>query len=299
MPQKVGRAPTAERQAAPATPLSGRSLPVYVALTLAAFAGNYFATPLFFGLEFLFGSIFALLAVQLYGPLWGTAAAAVAASYTYFLWGHPWAAVIFTVEALVVGLLAPRFKQNVLLADGLFWLLLGMPLVALFYGTVMDTGTTATVMVMLKQSVNGIGNALVASLLLTHTRIHALAGAAERETVPLRQMIFELLVAAVLIPLLVLVVLSTHQDLRKLEGDLLAQLDQTADSLASRIGNWRDRHLGAVVELANGAAKSGAPLAELQPQVELVQRIFPELASVYLADADGRVVAVSPQRAPT
>ncbi len=297
-PERIGRAPTAERQAAPATPLSGRSLPVYVALTLAAFAGNYFATPLFFGLEFLFGSIFALLAVRLYGPLWGTAAAAVAASYTYFLWGHPWAAVIFTVEALVVGMLAPRLKQNVLLADGLFWLLLGMPLVALFYGTVMESGTAATVLVMLKQSVNGIGNALVASLLLTHTRIHTLAGAAERETVPLRQMIFELLVAAVLVPLLVLVVLSTRQDLRKLEGDLLAQLDQTADSLASRIDNWRDRHLGAVVELAKGAADSGAPLAALQPEVELVQRIFPELASVYLADADGRVVAVSPRLDP-
>jgi signal transduction histidine kinase len=269
-------------------------LPVYVALTLAAFAGNYFATPLFFGLEFLFGSIFALLAVQLYGPLWGTAAAAVAASYTYFLWGHPWAAVIFTAEALLVGVLAPRLKQNVLLADGLFWLLLGMPLVALFYGGVMESGATATLLVMLKQSVNGIGNALVASLLLTHTRIRALAGAGARETVPLRQMIFELLVAAVLVPLVVLVVVSTRQDLRKLEGDLLAQLDQTADSLASRIVTWRDRHLSAVVELAKGAAQRGAPLSTLQPEVELVQRIFPELASVYLADESGRVVAVSP-----
>src|SRR6185503_2596542 len=165
-----------------------------------------------------------------------------AASYTYFLWGHPWAAVIFTVEALVVGLLAPRVRHNVLLADGLFWLLVGMPLVALFYGVVLASGADATLLVMLKQSVNGIGNALVASLLLTHTPIRALAGAAERETVPLRQMIFELLVGAVLLPLLVLLVLSTRQDLRKLEGDLLGQLDQTADSLASRLDNWRERH---------------------------------------------------------
>ncbi|HET9767697.1 MAG TPA: sensor histidine kinase, partial [Thermoanaerobaculia bacterium] len=289
------RAPTAERPASPTSPLSGRSLPVYVALTLAAFAGNYFAASLFFGLEFLFGSIFALLAVQLYGPAWGTAAAAVAASYTYFLWGHPWAAVILTVEALVVGLLAPRLKHSLLLADGLFWLLLGVPLGALLYGGVMETGAAATLLVVLKHSVNGICNALVASLLLTHTPIGRLAGAGERQTVPLRQMVFELLVAAVLVPLLALVVVTTRQDLRKLEGDLLAQLDRTADSLASRIGTWRDRHLRAIVELANSAADRGLAPAALQPDVEMVHRMFPELATVYVADAAGRVEAVAPR----
>ncbi|HXT49585.1 MAG TPA: ATP-binding protein, partial [Thermoanaerobaculia bacterium] len=269
-------------------------MPVYVALTLAAFAGNYFSYPLFFGLEFLFGSIFALLVVQLYGPLWGTAAAAIAASYTFFIWGHPWAAVILTAEALVVGLLAPRLKQNLLLADGLFWLLLGAPLGAFFYGVVLQSGTTAMTLVVLKQCVNGICNALVASLLLTHTPIGRLAGAGERQTVPLRQMVFELLVAAVLVPMLALVALSTRQDLRKLESDLRGQLDQTAASLASRIGSWRDRHLNAIVELARSAGERGLEPAALQPEVELVHRMFPELASVYVADGAGVITAVAP-----
>ena len=154
-----------------------------------------------------------------------------------------------------------------------------MPLVALFYGGVMETGATPTLLVVLKQSVNGICNALVASLLLTHTSIRRLAGAGERQTVPLRQMVFELLVTAVLVPLLALVVSTTRQDLRKLEGDLLAQLDQTADSLASRIGTWRDRHLRAIVELANSAAERGLAPAALQPDVEMVHRMFPELAT--------------------
>src|SRR6185436_5145209 len=248
---------------------------------------------LFFGLEFLFGSIFALLVVQLYGPAWGTAAAAVAASYTFFLWGHPWAAVILTAEALVVGLLAPRLKQNLLLADGLFWLLLGAPLGAFFYGVVLQSGTTAMTLVVLKQCVNGICNALVASLLLTHTPIGRLAGAGERQTVPLRQMVFELLVAAVLVPMLALVALSTRQDLRKLESDLRGQLDQTAASLASRIGSWRDRHLNAIVELARSAGERGLEPAALQPEVELVHRMFPELASVYVADGAGVITAVA------
>ncbi|HEV8632406.1 MAG TPA: ATP-binding protein [Thermoanaerobaculia bacterium] len=287
---------TAERPVAPTSPLHGRSLPVFVALTLASFAGNYFATSLFFGLDFLFGSIFALLAVVLYGPVWGTASAAVAASYTYFLWGHPWAAVILAAEALTVGVLAPRLRHNLLLADGLYWLLLGMPLAALFYGGVMASGAEPTLLVMLKQSVNGIFNALVASLLLTHTRLRTLAGVDERRAVPLRQVIFELLVTAVLVPLLALVVVGTRQDLRKLEGDLLSQLDQTADSLSSRIGSWRERHVQAVVQLATVASEAGvAASPELQRDVELLHRAFPELAVVYVADAAGQLVAADPQ----
>jgi signal transduction histidine kinase len=289
------RGPTAERTAIPTSPFTGRSLPVYVALTLAGLAANYLPTPLFFGLDFLFGSIFSLLAVQLYGPLWGTASAAVAASYTYFLWGHPWAALILALEALSVALLAPRLRQNLLLADGLFWVLLGMPLVALFYGAVLQSGGSVTLLVMLKQSVNGIFNALIASLLLTHSRLRKLAGAIERETVPLRQMIFELLVAAVLVPLLVLVAVANRQDLRRLEGDLLRQLDQTSDSLANRIGTWRDRHQRAIVELARSASRAPGPLAARQGDLELTHRMFPELATVYLADAAGTVAAVDPR----
>ena len=292
---RSGRAPTVEQPAAPTSPLSGRSLPVYVALTLAAVAGNYFATPLVFGLDFVFGSIFSLLVVQLYGPAWGTASAAIAASYTYFLWGQPWAAVVLTAEAAVVGLLAPRLRQNVLLADGLFWLLVGMPLIVLFYGGVMDTGPAATVLVMLKQSVNGICNALLASLLLTHTRLRALAGAGPRANVPLRQVVFELLVAAALLPLVVMVVAGTRQDLRKLEGDLLAQLDQTTASLASRIGAWRERHVLAIAELAKSAGEEGVPLVELQRAVELLHRSAPELATVYVADAGGTIATIDPR----
>ena len=107
-------------------------------------------------------------------------------------------------------------------------------------------------------------------------------------------MIFELLVAAVLVPLLALVVLSTRQDLRKLEGDLLAHLDQTSESLASRIGTWRDRHLRAIVELAKSAGERGLAPAALQPDVELVYRMFPELATVYVANGAGFVEAAAP-----
>ena len=53
---------------------------MYVALVLAGLAGNYFASPLFFGLDFVFGAIFTLPLVLLYGAAWGTAGTLIAAS---------------------------------------------------------------------------------------------------------------------------------------------------------------------------------------------------------------------------
>ena len=40
-----------------------------ILLTLCGYLGNYFSINLFFGVDFLFGSIFTLLAVYLYGEV--------------------------------------------------------------------------------------------------------------------------------------------------------------------------------------------------------------------------------------
>jgi hypothetical protein len=126
---------------------------------------------LFFGVDFLFGSIAVLIIVSLYGMEWGTLAAMIAASHTFFLWEHPYAAIILTFEALVVGWWLRRKRQNLLVLDGFYWIFIGMPLVWLFYDGVMGVQDQAVLLIMLKQSVNGMFNALIASLLLTHSPI--------------------------------------------------------------------------------------------------------------------------------
>jgi choline-glycine betaine transporter len=64
----------------------------------------------------------------------------VAASRTFFLWGHPYAWAIFTLEALVVGLLVTRYRRRPLVADFVFWALLGLPLLIVTYGGIMGVG---------------------------------------------------------------------------------------------------------------------------------------------------------------
>ena len=55
-----------------------KSVTALALLIIAGFLGNYFTIPLFFGADFLFGSIAVLLVLYFYGLGWGMLAAVVA-----------------------------------------------------------------------------------------------------------------------------------------------------------------------------------------------------------------------------
>lgn len=141
---------------------------LFILLILAIFGvlGNYLNLPLFFGVDFIFGSIAVLMAVRMLGLAGAITVALIAGSYTYFIWGHPYAMIIFTAEAIAVGLLWQRKISSLALADILFWLIAGIPLVWLFYNGVMNMEQTPTLMIGLKQAVNGVANAIIATYLL-------------------------------------------------------------------------------------------------------------------------------------
>ena len=62
-----------------------RSKALLVTLLCLSFAGNYFSIPVLFHADWLFGSVFAMLVVRLYGWRWGTIAAVISAVYTIVL----------------------------------------------------------------------------------------------------------------------------------------------------------------------------------------------------------------------
>ena len=148
--------------------ISNRFVFVPILLIIGGFLGNYFTIPLFFGADFLFGSIAVLLVLYFYGLTWGLLAAAIIHAYTFVLWGHPYGIVNFTCEALFVGIFLHRGRRNIVVLDGLFWLLIGMPLVFVEHGVIMHMDIMTTFFIMLKQSVNGVFNALLASLIVCY-----------------------------------------------------------------------------------------------------------------------------------
>ena len=139
----------------------GRRVAVVV-LTALAVLGNVCPLPLFFGIHLLLGSTAAVLALLLWRGWTGLAMAVLASLYTWKLWGHPWAIVIFTGELLWLSLAINRWNGprsndsngQIILWDIAYWALIGVPLVLLFYGGILriDQANVAVVAVLIRPS---------------------------------------------------------------------------------------------------------------------------------------------------
>ena len=94
---------------------------VLLSLIALGLIGNYFKYPIFLNIDFLFGSIFVMIALQVLGLGSGIAVGAITAVVTYFLWNHPYAIVIMTLEVSAVGLMMRHKNIGVVLADAIYW----------------------------------------------------------------------------------------------------------------------------------------------------------------------------------
>jgi len=235
-------------------------LPLLLGLVVAGLAGNYFKFPIFLSIDFLFGSVFAMLALQLCGVWRGTLAAALIAGMTFVLWNHPYAIVIMSAEVLLVGLLMRRYPMGMLAADALYWLLLGMPLVYLFYHLVMGVPHSNAAITMSKQAVNGVANALLARLLF--------AGIAHRFRpghVSLHELLGNLLTAFLLFPALALLALGSRADFVEVDAGLRSALRNNSASLSGHLERWLQERTHAVVAMSELAATESAQ--QMQPRL--------------------------------
>jgi signal transduction histidine kinase len=198
------------------------------ALAGLAVAGNVAHVPLLFGVDFIFGSVAALVALVWLGPAAGLAAAVAGGLYTLHLWGHPYALIILTLEVAVVALLIRR-DWYLVAATALFWALLGGPLALAFYSGPLGMEPGAAGLIALKQPVNGIFNATVASFALLALQIFTPFGPqAPAGNIRLGHLLFSLFVTLSLLPGMGLMVAESWQDRQELERSLAERMDLAA-----------------------------------------------------------------------
>ncbi|MEA5470859.1 ATP-binding protein [Spirulina sp. 06S082] len=270
-----------------------RSLLVLITLIIVGLVGNYFQLPFAFSVYFLFGSIATLIIAQLYGIFWGSFAAALASVYTIISWYHPYAFIIFTVEAIWVGWGLRRKSNDLLFLDTLYWLFIGMPLVGIFYKYALGLDNILTIIVMVKQSVNGIFNALIASLIISYFPVYRWSARSQiSKTQSFEQTLINLLVAFVLLPALLLIALDSREAMQYEETIVDTQLEVATTDLSSEFQSWYERNQKGLQELVKIADKDNFKNENnLQGSTELTQRIFPAFEAVYLLDRNGKEIA--------
>ncbi len=256
-------------------------------LIAAGLAGNYFNFPLFINIEFLFGSIFALLALQLFGFGSGVMTAALIACSTYILWNHPYAIIILTVEVATVGLLTKYRKIGFVLADTIYWLIIGMPLIYVFYHIVMHVPLGNVSIVMTKQAVNGIANALVARLLFTGYMLST-----RSLLMPYREMIYNLLAFFVLCPALIMLAIGSKADYAETDRHVKATLIQDSRRLTDLLETWVVNRKSAILNLAKMSA-SRSP-QQMQGYLEQAKKSDVNFIQTALFKGDATTTAFYP-----
>lgn len=259
----------------------------YLVLVAAGLAGNYFKYPIFLNIDFLFGSIFAMLALQLFGTGRGIVAAILIAAVTYLHWNDPYAILIMTVEAATVGWVINRYRIGLVLADALYWLILGMPLVYLFYHIVMGVPVGNTTIAMTKQAVNGIANALIARLVFT-----ALVLSSRNALIAYRDLIYNLLAFFALCPSLVLMGIASRVDFTETDQSIRAELLRNSRSISNRLDIWVQDRVPALVSLAGLAATLNSQ--EMQARLEQARAADGNFLRVGLLDKSATIVAQAP-----
>jgi signal transduction histidine kinase len=264
-----------------------RSIPLFIAVVAFGLAGNYFKFPIFLNIDFLFGSIFAMLALQLVGLGRGVLAAAMIASFSYILWNHPYAIIIMTAEVAVVGWLMERRKIKMVLADTLYWLLVGMPLVYLFYHLVMHVPFSNVAITMIKQAVNGIANAIVARLL--YTGFVLLSRSA---TISFSDIACNLLTFFVLYPALIMLAVSGRTDFNEIDRTIRTTLIRDGERVNHLLATWLYNRKTAVMNLADLAAT--ATLPQMQFHLGLAKKSDTNFLRMGLLDQEATVKAYHP-----
>ncbi len=273
-----------------------KSFTALLVLLIAVIAGNYFKVALFFGVDFLFGSIAVLITIYLFGTGWGVFAACITGIQTILLLNHPYAAIVYICEALFVGLLLRRQQQNILLIDTLYWLFIGMPLVWLLSYIFLHLDFTAILLIMLKQAVNGICNALIATLITTYLPVAQWRGSHKTiEKVSLEKNLVNILTSFVFFPLLILIFLDGSRVTNHIQYDIQNELTSTSTVLVKQLQSWYQQRISGLEKLAQIATENNLnPSISLQQNTEIVQSLFADLDNIQINDAGGNTIASTP-----
>ncbi len=264
-----------------------QTLPLLLALIAAGLAGNYFKFPLFPKIDFIFGSIFAMLALQYCGFGRGILAAAIISSYTYILWNNPYAIIIMTAEVAVVGYLMKHRKMGMVLADALYWLIIGMPLCYLFYQLAMHLALSNTFIIMVKQAINGITNALVARLIFTGLSLRS-----RSSLTSYRELVYNFLALFVLLPTMIMLVTGSRADFSETDRQIRSTLMHDIHSLELRLETWVKNRKSAIINLAEMAATRSPQ--QMQPYVEYAKKSDLNFRLVGLMDRNAITTAFYP-----
>ncbi|MBW1783811.1 MAG: response regulator [Deltaproteobacteria bacterium] len=263
-------------------------IPLFILLIAAGLTGNYYPISIL-NLHFILGSVFAMLALQVFGLGWGILAAAIISSYTYLNWNHPYAIMTMTAEMMIAGWLFSRRKVALVMADTVYWIFIGIPMGFCCFYFIAHLPASNGLFLMMKQSINGIVNALIARLIFTGYALRS-----KSSTVSFRENLSNLLAFFALCSMLIMLISGSRTDLNETERQIREQLLRDSLRLTDSLNDWmRDRER--LIEQLAIMAQTRTP-AQMQTRLAEARASDRNFLRIALIDREGTVIAYSPPK---
>lgn len=201
------------------------------------FAGNVWAPGLFTGFNYLLGSVGVLLILRLFGLAPALVAALLAAAWCKQLFGHFYPLLWLGLEPLFVWYWCRRRPQDsMIMADTVFWVALGGPLVLVVFLAVLGMPLLGTGAAALMYATIGITNALLATLLLTQLPITKWVWPGRQlQQITLDQLIFQVLMLAIVLPALLVLVFTGRERERTVKQTMFDTLEIKARQVGQEV----------------------------------------------------------------
>lgn len=211
-----------------------RGISAGILFGIAGFAVNWFKYSLFFGVDFIFGSIFVMFALLRFGRTAGITAGLISSVCTYFLWGTFSGIVILTAESIAVAFLYKKDRHDILTWDILYWLTLGAFLSWFLNHLVLEFAPNLTLLLILKQGLNGVLCALAAQAI----NLFIIIRSKRADTPPsFQKYAFTIMIVLVLLPSVILRMIDIRTQLERrysIATDEISNADKLAVNFISR-----------------------------------------------------------------
>jgi PAS domain S-box-containing protein len=270
-------------------------------LTLIGLFGNYLNIQLYFGVNLIFGSIATMIAVRVSGTLWGTLVAIAIGSYTYVLWGHPYAIIIFGLEAFFVGFVTSSLKKdNMVLIDVFYWLLVGVPLVSVLYFYQVGVDVTVLTLIAAKQMVNGITNVAIACFLIQFTPlarwIRLKQFADVQNKLPMFSAVNTLLALFILLPMFAITIISGRYEFEEVQNEMSDITRNKAEDAGRELSNALYHYSKMAISSAKIKLKQEKPHFLEKKIPGFGDHKIPGLLSTHLLGANGEILFAYPNQ---
>jgi len=271
-----------------------RSVVTLLLLIILSVLGNRYGISLFLGVKLLFGNIAVLLIIYLFSVRTGVIVAFFSLSLSFLAdvtWIEQYGLLIFTLEALFIGLMWKRYEGNLLVLEGMFWLCLGLPVIFVLYNVFTPSGIMETKLVLLKSPVNGVINALIASLLITHFSFkkwvdHALP----KSRASLSLILSNLTVAFMLSVTLITAVISDHEIEERMQREMQEDLNNSSKNIMGRLRSFYHNQRQIVKNLAEVAIQNELKkTTNLDQFVSATKPLLPDFLEITFTDIQGNI----------